>query len=222
MINAALLLRKSRSDDPSETLEQTPERHRTPLTDFARLNNIHILTVREKIILRVVVENYINSALPVSSKAVAELSGLGISSATARNAMSSLTSRGYLARPHTSAGVIPDAPAYRFYVNEILAEQGRNAAETAEINRALRERLSQLDAMIKDLTLMIREISEHPVYALLKSRATIADSERLLEAHNYGEVEKARQLLAYLDDGGKVLELPPANKSETEVTNNGQ
>ncbi|MDR3149760.1 MAG: hypothetical protein LBT88_07115 [Oscillospiraceae bacterium] len=180
-----------------------------------------VLTEREKTILRVIVEDYINNATPISSKAVAELSDLGLSSATTRNAMSSLTSRGYLDRPHTSAGVVPGAPAYRFYVNEILAEQGRNAAETAEINRALRERLSQLDAMIKDLTLMISEISEHPVYALLKSRAAITGSERLLEASNYSEVEKARQLLAYLDDGGEIPKLPPAKKSETEVTENG-
>ena len=69
------------------------------------------LTERKKRILRAIIESYIATAEPVGSKAVAQLAGLDVSSATIRNEMSDLTDMGYLEQPHTSAGRIPPPPA---------------------------------------------------------------------------------------------------------------
>ena len=68
------------------------------------------LTDRKKQILKVVVEDYVRTAEPVGSKAIAAEMG-GVSSATIRNELSDLTELGYLEQPHTSAGqpVPPDA-----------------------------------------------------------------------------------------------------------------
>ena len=78
------------------------------------------LTERKKRILRAIIESYIATAEPVGSKAVAQLAGLDVSSATIRNEMSDLTDMGYLEQPHTSAGRIPSPAGYRLYVTELM------------------------------------------------------------------------------------------------------
>lgn len=69
------------------------------------------LTDRKKKILRAVVESYIQTAEPVGSKALMELTELNVSSATIRNDLADLTELGYLEQPHTSAGRVPSPRA---------------------------------------------------------------------------------------------------------------
>ena len=78
------------------------------------------LSERKKQILRAVVENYIQTAEPVGSKAIVVSAGLKVSSATIRNEMAELETLGYLEQPHTSAGRIPSPKGYRLYVNELM------------------------------------------------------------------------------------------------------
>ena len=61
------------------------------------------LTDRKKRILKAVVEDYIRTAEPVGSKAIAQEMGGSVSSATIRNELSDLSDMGYLEQPHTSA-----------------------------------------------------------------------------------------------------------------------
>ncbi|MBI5236452.1 MAG: heat-inducible transcription repressor HrcA [Deltaproteobacteria bacterium] len=78
---------------------------------------------RNKKILNAVLEEYIHTAEPVGSKAVAESCGLGLSPATIRGLMAELESQGLLARPHASAGRIPTEKAFRFYVDGLPQPQ---------------------------------------------------------------------------------------------------
>lgn len=77
------------------------------------------LTERQKNILSLIVKAHIESGDPISSKAICEILG-NISSATVRSEMSRLIEKGYLDQPHTSAGRVPTAKAYRMYVNGLL------------------------------------------------------------------------------------------------------
>ena len=81
-----------------------------------------MLDERKKRVLQVIVEEYIKTAEPVSSNAIMNLEGLEYSSATIRNEMAELEKMGYLEKPHTSAGRIPSAKGYRYYVDELLQE----------------------------------------------------------------------------------------------------
>ena len=69
---------------------------------------------RKKRILQIVVDEYINSAVPVSSKAITEKHLTDVSSATVRNELASLEELGYLTQFHTSGGRVPSPQAYRF------------------------------------------------------------------------------------------------------------
>ena len=105
------------------------------------------LTDRKKQILKVVVEDYVRTAEPVGSKAIAAEMG-GVSSATIRNELSDLTELGYLEQPHTSAGRVPSPKGYRLYVNELMERQRLSIAETERINQSLQMRMEELDRAI--------------------------------------------------------------------------
>ena len=78
------------------------------------------LTPRRRLILKAIVEAYIESGEPVGSKFLTQNLELGLSPATIRNEMAALEDMGYLIQPHTSAGRIPSETGYRFYVNSLM------------------------------------------------------------------------------------------------------
>ncbi len=74
---------------------------------------------REREILTALVRTYISSGEPVGSRTLSRSNKEGLSAATIRNVMADLTDSGYLEQPHTSAGRVPTAAAYRYYVEQI-------------------------------------------------------------------------------------------------------
>ncbi len=75
---------------------------------------------RRQNILAAIVESYIATGEPVGSKSLISETGMNVSSATVRNDMVELTNRGYIVQPHTSAGRIPTAQGYRYYVDNVM------------------------------------------------------------------------------------------------------
>ena len=76
---------------------------------------------RKRSILQAIITDYISTAEPIGSRTIARKYDLGISSATIRNEMSDLEMLGFLEQPHASAGRIPSAKGYRFYVDALLS-----------------------------------------------------------------------------------------------------
>ena len=77
-----------------------------------------MITDRQKKLLKTIVENYIKTARPVSSKALCKR--FKCSSATIRNEMASLEGLGLLQKTHTSSGRVPSDKGYRYYVDNIM------------------------------------------------------------------------------------------------------
>jgi heat-inducible transcriptional repressor len=86
-------------------------------------------------VLTAIIEQYIATGEPVASQAVAALFAdrEGLSSATVRNVMATLGEAGLLEQPHSSAGRVPTAAAFRYYVEQIT-ESGRVAAGAQQVN----------------------------------------------------------------------------------------
>jgi heat-inducible transcriptional repressor len=81
------------------------------------------LDARSQFLLKTLIERYIADGQPVGSRALSRFSGLELSPATVRNVMSDLEEMGFIASPHTSAGRIPTARGYRFFVDSLLTVQ---------------------------------------------------------------------------------------------------
>ncbi len=144
------------------------------------------LSDRKKRILRAIVETYIATAEPVGSKAVAQLAGLDVSTATIRNEMADLTEQGYLEQPHTSAGRVPSAAGYRLYVNELMDRQQLTLQETQRINDALNLKMEELDRVIDRAGKVLSQLSDYPVFtmAAAKERITVKRFDLLMVEEN--------------------------------------
>lgn len=144
------------------------------------------LSDRKKRILRAIVETYIATAEPVGSKAVAQLAGLDVSTATIRNEMADLTEQGFLEQPHTSAGRIPSAAGYRLYVNELMDRQQLTIQETQRINDALNLKMEELDRVIDRAGKVLSQLSDYPVFtmAAAKERITVKRFDLLMVENN--------------------------------------
>ncbi|WP_119965511.1 heat-inducible transcriptional repressor HrcA [Simplicispira lacusdiani] len=82
-----------------------------------------MLDDRAKLLLKALVERYIEDGQPVGSRTLSRASGLDLSPATIRNVMADLEELGLIASPHTSAGRIPTAKGYRLFVDTMLTVQ---------------------------------------------------------------------------------------------------
>lgn len=91
------------------------------------------LDARSQILLKTLIERYIAEGQPVGSRALSRYSGLELSPATVRNVMSDLEEAGFIASPHTSAGRVPTARGYRFFVDALLTVQPLERAQVREL-----------------------------------------------------------------------------------------
>ena len=91
---------------------------------------------REREILTAIIETFITSGEPVGSRLISRNNKDGLSPATIRNVMADLTDAGLLEQPHTSAGRVPTAEAYRYYVEQITGKARISGAEQGKIFEA--------------------------------------------------------------------------------------
>lgn len=92
---------------------------------------------RASLLLKLLIERYIESGQPVASKTLAAQSDLNISSATVRNVMAELESLGLVVSPHTSAGKVPTAQGLRFFVDYLISVQPLEQAAVARLREQL-------------------------------------------------------------------------------------
>ncbi|MDH3437515.1 MAG: heat-inducible transcriptional repressor HrcA, partial [Betaproteobacteria bacterium] len=79
-----------------------------------------VMNERAQLLLKTLIERYIAEGQPVGSRALSKFAGLDLSPASIRNIMADLEDIGFIASPHTSAGRVPTARGYRFFVDTLL------------------------------------------------------------------------------------------------------
>ena len=124
------------------------------------------LDERKKKVLQAIIEEYINTAEPVSSGSITKGYGLDYSSATIRNDMAQLENIGFLDKPHTSAGRVPSAKGYRYYVNELLKEDNLSLEEIKYIKNKLEIKVNEIEDLTKVATTTLSEITHYTTVAV--------------------------------------------------------
>ena len=191
-----------------------------------------LLREKDRLILYLIVENYLKVGRPVSSGLVVQKCGISISSATVRNIMVELENQEYLIQPHTSAGRIPTDKGLRFYVNYLFEEallgkrpvdlpSGKFTLDTGEFDKLLIKTSKLLSdysdnvgfvippriSRLKFRHLRFIKISEEKIMALLVTTSNIVLNEVLETQHYFTQVELDRAS-RYLNENfpGKNLE----------------
>lgn len=119
------------------------------------------LDERKAAILRAVVEEYVETAQPVGSQAIARSSGLGVSSATVRNEMTVLEREGYLVQPHTSAGRVPTDRGYRFFVDHFTREDALPAVQHRAVSEFFASAHQALEELLHETSGLLSRVSRH-------------------------------------------------------------
>lgn len=119
------------------------------------------LNDRSRRILEAIIEDYIESAEPVGSRAVTRRHQMGLSPATVRNVMADLEEMGYLTAPHTSAGRIPTEKGYRFYIDALLQVRQLSATERQRIDHQYRIKGRRTEEILQEAGKVLSSISHY-------------------------------------------------------------
>lgn len=161
------------------------------------------LSERQTKILKSLIEEYIESALPVGSETLEKKYNLGISPATIRNEMVRLTSEGYLKKPHSSSGRSPTPMGLKYYVNNLMKEQGLSLAEEVAVKEKVWDYRNEVNQLLQEAT---RELAlrtkELAVAATNQGDVYTAGMANILDAPEFYDIDLTKAVLSQLDEAG--------------------
>ncbi len=167
-----------------------------------------MLDDRKKRILQAIVDEYINTAEPVSSGSIARKKGLDFSSATIRNEMSDLERDGYIEKTHTSSGRIPSQKGYRLYVENVIMKKKNDEVNFPMIDRIFERPFITREEAITESVELVTELTNYATIALGKTayNSRVKKLEFISLKENYavilmvtdqGHVESKRIMVPY-------------------------
>jgi heat-inducible transcriptional repressor len=157
------------------------------------------ITTRQREILTAVVESYIATGEPVSSGTLAQAAFANtMSSATIRNEMAELAEAGLLEQPHTSAGRIPSAEAFRLYVAKLTSNVPERTALHSQIDTSFAG-LAGASALLERTSHVLAALSSGVGLAIGAAAST-----DLLEHIHFSRLAESRILAVVVTRGGLV------------------
>lgn len=155
------------------------------------------LDSRKQKILSLIIDGYIATGEPVGSKALAEALGNSVSSATIRNDMAVLTAMGYLEQPHTSAGRLPTAKAFRLYIDRLMDRHPLTEKDRQDIDESLAGSAGDPAKLLEQASRMLADVTGYAAVA--------------------AEPEQTESNIRRID----VMQMSPRNMAVVLVTGNG-
>jgi transcriptional regulator of heat shock response len=166
------------------------------------------LTDRQVQILKVVVEEYMQTAEPVGSETLDRKYNLGVSPATIRNEMAYLVDLGYLKQPHTSAGRIPSPTAIRLYIDEMMKERSLTVAEEVSAKEKVWEKRQQLGDVLRTVTYeLARRTGSIGVAVTDEMKVYHAGYAHVLDLPEFYDIDVTKSVLSMLDEAQQLLDL---------------
>ncbi|MFD1864031.1 heat-inducible transcriptional repressor HrcA [Planococcus sp. FY231025] len=125
-----------------------------------------MLTERQLLILKVTVDDYIQSAQPVGSNQLSKKSELPFSPATIRNEMADLEKMGFLEKTHTSSGRIPSQKGYRYYVDHLLTPRALPKQDIMQLHSIFDDKIAETEEIIKRSAMILSELTNYTAILL--------------------------------------------------------
>jgi heat-inducible transcriptional repressor len=154
---------------------------------------------RKKRILQAIIDDYVLTAMPVGSRTISRKYLSHLSSATIRNEMSDLEELGFLSQPHISAGRVPNAKAYRLYVDMLMEEEPEPAGYDEEIRRNYLKRISHLEDVVRSTAQALAEMTSFASFVMKPAQEELRIANLQLVP-----VSTALALLVIVTDGGII------------------
>lgn len=159
------------------------------------------LTQRQIKILKCVVEEFIETAEAVGSETLEKKFSLGISSATIRNEMASLTQLGYLKKGHTSAGRAPTSMGLKYYVKNLMTPKPLSLSDEIGAKEKVWDYRNEFDSLLKMAT---RELSQRTRMLAISTNdnneVMTYGASHLLEEPEFYNIDVTKTVLALIDN----------------------
>lgn len=159
------------------------------------------LSQRQIKILKCITEEFIETASPVGSETIEKKYNLGISSATIRNEMSSLTQLGFLKKSHLSAGRCPTSMGLKYYVRNLMTPKNLSISDEIGVKEKVWDYRNEFERLLKESTrelalrtrtLAISTTDQGSLYSFGASN--------LLEEPEFYNIDVTKTVLSLLDN----------------------
>ena len=159
-----------------------------------------MLTKRQIEVLKAIVEEFIDTALPVGSRVLSKKDELSFSAATIRNDMADLEEMGYIEKTHTSSGRIPSHLGYRYYVDHIIRKEPQGVTpDIGVFNQLLEQKQFEREATIKEALKLLSNLTNYTSILLGPSH----HSSRVQKIQ-FVPISEKEAVLILITDGGHV------------------
>jgi heat-inducible transcriptional repressor len=125
-----------------------------------------MLSSRQKLILKAIIDEYVNTAQPVGSKFLTQVPYLTFSSATLRYDMAELELLGYLEKTHTSSGRIPSELGYKYYVDHLITRDAEVQSSFPIIDDVLKSHQIKRDHAIEEAVKLLSDLTNYTALAI--------------------------------------------------------
>ena len=156
-----------------------------------------MLTSRENNILKLIVEEYIKLAKPVSSNLICKR--LKCSSATVRSEMKALEDIGLLEKTHTSSGRVPSEKGYRYYVDNLMHLKKMKAEDMLKLQRIFQNQQLALSDCISKSLQVVSDITSYATVILGSS-----SHDNLLKQIEVVPIDNTNMTVIVVTDKGHV------------------
>jgi len=173
------------------------------------------ITPRQLDILRIIIEEYINTAEPVGSEMLDKKYNLGVSPATIRNEMVQLVRNGFLRQPHISSGRIPTPKALKLYVKELMREQDLSVAEEVSIKERIWDVRDHLDDLLHEATRALADKTRCVGLAVTNEHKSYHSGYfHLLDEPEFFDIDVTKTVFILLEEAQQLLNI--LNQSQDE------
>lgn len=176
------------------------------------------LTARQVQILKLVVEEFINSARPVGSETLDKKHNLGVSPATIRNEMVLLEKQGYLSKDHSSAGRLPTSSALKLYVNELMKEKDLTVADEVGVKEKIWVNRNDQDELAWAIARALARQTQALGFVVINgTKIYHAGYANLLQMPEFFDISLMRQVLTLIEEVPVLEEIFKFGSSENPV-----
>jgi len=167
------------------------------------------LTVRQTQVLKAIIDEYITTAEPVGSESLEKKYSLGVSPATIRNEMVTLTKTGYLRQPHTSAGRIPSPRAMKFYIDQLMEERQMSLADEVKVKEEVNVKADDIEDLLEEATHELSQVTNYLAVCTLDKgdKAWHAGYSHVFENPEFSDFEATSSLFGFLEEFAQMREL---------------
>jgi len=176
------------------------------------------LTSRQIKILKHITEEFIETATPVGSETLEKKYSLGISSATIRNELSTLTQLGFLKKGHLSAGRTPTSMGLKFYVRNLMDEKALSSGEEIKVKQKVWDYRNEFEKLIKESTKELAIRTRSMAIATTDQDSIYSyGASNLLEEPEFFNIDVTKTVLSLLDNNNFWFDIISKSDNQTDT-----